>query len=164
MGDAVIFEFSASSSIEKWTLVDDVVMGGKSGGDFFLSKEGFGVFAGTVSLENNGGFSSVRYPYTKTDLSQYTKIVIRLRGDKKNYQFRVKSKRSDYYSYTHTFSTNGDWQTIEIPFSALNPAFRGRSLQMPSYPAESIEEIAFLIGNKKNERFQLEIAKITLSN
>ena len=48
----------------------DVVMGGKSSGSFALSPEGHGVFKGAVSLENNGGFSSLRYNCEKTTVKK----------------------------------------------------------------------------------------------
>ena len=83
-------------------------------------------------------------------------------GDKKTYQFRVKTSASDSHSYVTAFDTNGDWQTIEIPFEALSPAFRGRTLDMANYPGEQLEMIAFLIGNKKVESFKLEIETIVL--
>ena len=44
----------------------------------------------------------------------------------------------------------------------MSPAFRGNKLNIPNYPAETVEELAFLIGNKKAESFQLEIDSITL--
>ena len=33
----------------------------------------------------------------------------------------------------------------------MYPSFRGRKLDKPNFPKEYIEEIGFLIGNKKNE-------------
>jgi hypothetical protein len=35
-------------------------------------------------------------------------------------------------------------------------------LNMPNYPGEVLSEYSFLISNKKNERFTLEIDKIWL--
>jgi len=46
----------------------------------------------------------------------------------------------------------------------MHPAFRGTNLDIPNYDRESIEEIAFLISNKKAENFKLEIASIILFN
>ena len=75
-------------------IVDDVVMGGRSSGTFELNSKGFGVFKGKVSLENNGGFSSLRYQSKRISINKHTNIVIKLRGDGKAYQFRIKSKCS----------------------------------------------------------------------
>jgi hypothetical protein len=44
----------------------------------------------------------------------------------------------------------------------MYPSFRGRKLDAPNFSHDSIEEIVFLIGNKKNERFELIIDKIAL--
>ncbi len=159
----LVFDFNQQSNISKWVIVDDVVMGGKSFGSFSLNKSGHGEFTGDVSLENNGGFSSVRYRLNKDDIENYSKFVLKIRGDGKAYQFRVKTNRYDYHSYIFTFQTTTEWQTIEVPFSEMYPAFRGRKLNMEKYQGKQLEEIAFLIGNKKNESFRLEIDRIELS-
>jgi hypothetical protein len=41
-------------------------------------------FEGSISLENNGGFSSVRYRFQKIQVKEYTSIVIKLQGDGKS--------------------------------------------------------------------------------
>jgi hypothetical protein len=158
----VIFDFTTESDIQNWIIVDDVVMGGRSSGSFTLNADGHGVFEGYVSLENNGGFSSVRYNFKKIPINEYTKVVITLKGDGKEYQFRVKSSSGDYYSYIAPFVTSGEWQEIEIPLNDMYPSFRGRRLDLPNFSNDYIEEIAFLIGNKKQEKFKLLIDKIEL--
>jgi hypothetical protein len=89
-------------------------------------------------------------------------VVIKLKGDGKTYQFRVKSSNDDYYSYVISFETSGNWETIEISFSSMYPAFRGRKLNAVNYPGKQLEMVAFLIGNKKTEDFKLEIDSIVL--
>jgi len=158
----VIFDFNKKSDIQDWLIVDDVVMGGESSGTFKLNADGFGVFEGNISLDNNGGFSSVRYRFEKTPIKESTKIGVKLRGDGKNYQFRIKTNSGDYYSYVASFSTSGEWQEIEIPLKDMYPSYRGRRLDQPNFSADHIEEITFLIGNKKEEQFKLLIDKIEL--
>ena len=158
----LIFDFTTHSDIQDWQVTDDVVMGGESSGTFKLSAEGFGVFSGLVSLENNGGFSSVRYRFEKLKVNEYQKISIKLRGDGKCYQFRIKTNSGDYYSYISTFSTSGEWQEIEIPLKDMYPSFRGRKLDQSNFSADYMEEIGFLVGNKKEEKFRLLINKIAL--
>lgn len=162
MSSMIIFDFTAQSDIQDWLVTDDSVMGGESSGTFKLNADGFGVFSGSVSLENNGGFSSVRYRFDKLKIKGYDKISIKLRGDGKRYQFRIKSNSGDYYSYISTFSTSGEWQEIEIPVKDMYPSFRGRKLDQPNFSNDYIEEIGFLIGNKKDEKFKLLIDKIEL--
>jgi hypothetical protein len=51
---------------------------------------------------------------------------------------------------------------VEIPLKGMNARFRGNNLDLPDYPAQVMEEIAFLVGNKKAESFRLEIDQIIL--
>ena len=155
-----LYDFSTNSDLSNWTVVNDVVMGGRSEADFFVNSDGHAVFQGKVSLENNGGFSSVRYRFAQKKTEDYDTMVIRLKGDGKRYQFRVKTASSDRHSYIYHFQTTGDWQIIEIPFTEMYPGFRGNKLDMPNYPGKEMEEIAFLIANNKAEAFNLELDKI----
>ena len=157
-----VFDFQKSSDISRWRVVNDGVMGGLSSGSFRLNSDGYAVFKGSVSLENNGGFTSVRYGTGRISVVGKSKMVLRLKGDGKNYQFRVKADAGDYYSYITTFRTSGKWEEVEIPLSDLYPSFRGRTLNQPNFSNEYIEELTFLIANKRNENFELVIDKIVL--
>lgn len=162
MQTAILFDFTPHANTNSWRVVNDGVMGGVSKGNFKISQEGHGIFEGYVSLENNGGFSSVRHHLENKKVTDFSKISIRLKGDGSTYQFRVKSKSADRHSYNKTIETSGDWETIVFEFSEMYPVFRGRQLDIPNYSGEILEEIAFLIGNKKEERFKLEMDKISL--
>ncbi|MFT5755283.1 MAG: NADH dehydrogenase [ubiquinone] 1 alpha subcomplex assembly factor 1 [Flavobacterium sp.] len=162
MNTTIIYDFNKDSSKNDWRIIDDGVMGGESQGKFYIDTDGNGVFEGTISLENNGGFSSLRYQFDKINTKKDSKIKIRLKGDGKEYQFRIKDKYNSYYSYITTFKTSGEWQTVEIKLSDLYPSFRGRKLDLPNFESDSFEEVVFLIGNKKNESFQLLLDKIEL--
>jgi NADH dehydrogenase [ubiquinone] 1 alpha subcomplex assembly factor 1 len=158
----IIFDFNANSDISNWTTVDDVVMGGGSRGNFKINDYGNGEFYGTVSLENNGGFSSLRHRFSSMDVKGFKEVIIKVKGDGKKYQFRVKDNSSNSHSFITSFETSGAWQTIHIQLSEMYPAFRGRTLSIGNFSSESIEEIAFLIGNKTAENFKLEIDTVYL--
>lgn len=156
----VMFNFDKDASLRYWRVVDDGVMGGRSNGQFGITEDGYGIFSGTVSLENNGGFSSVRYAAGSIDVSDKQAMVIRLKGDGKDYQLRIKRSRYDYHSYVKIVSTSGDWQTITIPLNEMYPRFRGYRVDLPNFEANTVEEFAILIGNKKAESFKLLIDSI----
>lgn len=163
MNTETLFDFSKKSDTRYWRIVDDGVMGGLSNGTFSISPEGHGVFQGTISLENNGGFSSLRYGFNTVEVNPgKTKVHIRLKGDGKRYQFRVKHNMRAYYSYQRYFETSGDWETIEIPLSEMIPTFRGNKLNLPNFDHDRIQEVTFLFGNKKEESFKLLVDKISL--
>lgn len=158
----IIFDSNKNSNNSNWRIVDDVVMGGQSNGTFHTTDAGKVIFSGNVSLENNGGFSMVQYVFETKNISSFAKVSIYLKGDGKTYQFRVKSSIDDSYSYVIPFKTSGAWETIEIPFNTMYPSFRGRKLDKANYPGQQLEMVAFLIGNKKEERFKLEVDSIVL--
>lgn len=162
MDPMMLFDFNTNADISTWQVIDDGVMGGRSQGAFHLNDAGHGVFSGTVSLENYGGFSSVRHRFDSLSVKGYQNVAIRLKGDGKRYQFRVKANLDQKHSYLAYFETSGAWQTVSLPLNAMYPAFRGQKLPQPNYDGTIVSEIAFLIGNKKAEPFRLEIDWIRL--
>ena len=162
MNTLVIFDFTKEADLKNWYVINDTVMGGVSAGKMGKDAAGNGLFEGHVSLDNNGGFTSVRYDAGKIKLQGYSKFLIVLKGDGKAYQFRVKTNTKDYYAYVYSFETTGNWQTIEIPFSNMVPSFRGQLLNMANFPGDYMEEIGILIGNKIAEDFKMTVDNITV--
>jgi NADH dehydrogenase [ubiquinone] 1 alpha subcomplex assembly factor 1 len=159
---ALIYNFQKDAFTSGWRVVDDSVMGGLSQGKLTTNDAGHGVYYGTVSIENNGGFSSLRYRFDQTSVFDFTTIVLRIKGDGKRYQFRVRDKKEQSHSYITYFKTTGEWQDIEIKLADMFPSFRGRKLTIPNFNHNQIEELAFLIGNKRSESFELMIDKIEM--
>ena len=157
-----LIDFNNKSPSNAWTVVNDGVMGGLSAGNFYVNDIGNGIFEGEVSRENNGGFSLVRHRFDPIPVTNFSKCLIRLKGDGKRYQFRLKSKAADKHSWVSYFETTADWQTIGVSFDELFATYKGKRLDMSHFPAHAIGEVAFLIGNKKAEKFRLEVEKIWL--
>ena len=164
MNAQTLFDSQSSPDATKWYTINDVVMGGRSNGQLEITEEGHAKFFGTISLENNGGFSSVRYVIPKTAVQPDQNIRVRLKGDRSNFQFRVKNQKGQYYSYSTRFETSGAWQTLKFRLNDLYPTFRGRRLDLPNFNHDLIEEITFLIGNKVPQEFELLVSKIELSD
>ena len=162
MSRFVLFNFHQNASLESWTVVNDQVMGGRSMGSLSVNSAGHGLFSGTVSLENNGGFSLVRLECPTTSIEAYTEVVLRLKGDGKRYQFRLKERGTDPHSFVSYFQTSTLWEDIRIPLNSLYPVFRGQKLATPPFSGATLEEIGILIGNKSMEDFALEIDAIFL--
>ena len=98
----VLFDFNKDSDLSNWYVIDDVVIGGRSDGSFEIDNEDRAVFFGSVSIENNGGFSSIRYNLDELKIKGLSYANICLKGAGKQYQFRIKSKISQRFCYTHT--------------------------------------------------------------
>jgi monofunctional biosynthetic peptidoglycan transglycosylase len=145
----------------RWNIVNDGVMGGLSSSDLELTDAGTGLFSGFVSLDNNGGFASIRATFQSMDLSAYQRVRLKVRGDGRSYQLRFRLSGSfDGVSYTSTFETRpGEWMEIDLPFETFQPTFRGRVPRGagPFDPAK-IRQMGVLIGDKKEGSFELEIA------
>ena len=62
----------------------------------------------------------------------------------------------------YIFKTSGNWETITIPLNKMYASFRGRILNMPNFNNDYFEQITFLVGNKKNEKFKLLLDQIIL--
>ena len=157
-----LFEFSKKSKLDHWKIVNDEVMGGLSMGLLQINQKGQGVFSGHVSLDNNGGFSLVRYDFERINVENFSSFVLRLKGDGKKYQMRCKSSDHQRHSYIYSFTSKKDWEIIDIPFNKMAPFFRGDSLQLPNFHGDFLAEIAILIGNNVEEDFCLELDYIKL--
>lgn len=157
-----IYTFSIQSNIREWRIVNDGVMGGISKSSLVLTNAGHGQFSGHVSLANNGGFASIQLNTTIKLAEEKTFIVLRVKGDGKRYEFRLKGDISQSESYVHQFTTSGEWENIKLEISEFYPQFRGRKLNIPNFNFESIEQLSFLIANKQDEDFALLIDWIGL--
>ena len=147
----------------RWTSVNDVVMGGVSDSLMQVSEDGTGVFAGHLSLENNGGFASVRAPLPENDFTGYDGIVLRVKGDGRRYSFRVRTDMLfDGVVYRQEFDApEGERVDVELPFSDFKPSFRGRIVpDAPPLDPSRIFQIGFLISEKQEGSFRLEIERI----
>ena len=155
-----IVDFSDPSEAS-WTIVNDGVMGGRSSSDMELTDEGTAVFSGFVSLDNNGGFASVRARFTLLDLSAFEGVVLRVRGDGRRYDLRFRMDGGfDGVAYRAEFPTTaGEWTEVRLPFEGFQPSFRGwvPPGADPLDPSR-IRQMGILIGDKKEGSFQLEIA------
>ena len=162
MQPITLFDFDKEVSLEQWVVVNDGVMGGRSQSTLRLDQAGHGIFSGKVSLEINGGFASVRLDCGSVSIKNAHTLILKLKGDGKRYQFRIRAHKNEYYSYIHYFETSGDWEEISLPLGEFYPTFRGRRLSLPNFSASSLEEVGILIGNKRAEEFELRIDAVYL--
>jgi monofunctional biosynthetic peptidoglycan transglycosylase len=154
-----MFEVTASTASD-WAIVNDGVMGGLSSSEFVDGGDGFAVFRGNLSLDNNGGFASVRGIVPAAVMEGHRGLALRVRGDGRTYQVRLRTnRRFDGVAYMAEFRTQADtWQTIEIPFESFEATYRGRR---PSGAADlepgQIQQIGLLIGDKVEGPFRLDV-------
>lgn len=145
----------------EWRIVDDGVMGGLSKGRVSFTDEGTMRFEGTLSLENNGGFSSVRTGTIALDLGKASGLKLRVRGDGRTYQLRLSTDaryRGMEVSFRAEFPTVADeWTEVMIPFTAFTGGWRGRDLPDQTLDPAKIARLGLLLGDKKPGPFSLEV-------
>ena len=149
-----------SATAAEWAVVNDGVMGGLSSSEFVDSGHGFAVFRGDLSLENNGGFASVRGIVPSGAMGQRSGLVLRVRGDGRRYQVRLRTNRQfDGVAYMAEFQTRaGAWETIEIPFSEFEATYRGMKPRgAPELVPGEIRQLGLLIGDKVEGPFRLDV-------
>ena len=144
-----------------WTVVNDNVMGGRSSGDFAIS-DGRLVFRGEINT-NGGGFSSIRTEPEQLDIGRHDGLKLKVCGDGRTYKFRIVTEGSDF-AYMADFPTrHGQWEIIDLPFSTFQPSWRGRKLDRPPVKPSDINSIGFMIADKRDGEFALEVEWIRLS-
>lgn len=159
----ILYSFSEEGQ-GNWRVEDDVVMGGRSESKLKMTSENHAHFSGRISLENNGGFCSIHQtadnnPYEIADKAVAFELF--LKGDGKNYNFRVRTPNGRH-SYASTFSTKGndEWEKITIPFNEMEATFHGEPVDVPNYAGETVVEMQLLIGNNKEESFEIFLESI----
>lgn len=154
-----LFDFDGNGP--SWYTVNDVVMGGVSTSSANIDPETERLsFSGNLSLENNGGFASIRSQEGTYDLSAYYGIALRVRGDGKIYRFRIRTEETGpEIAYTALFKTKNDsWQEIYIPFSEMVPIYRGVVVNgVEALNPASIRSFGLMLSEQQQGEFSLEI-------
>ena len=158
--ELVLFDFNSDASVSEWRVINDTVMGGVSSSRMVQSDEGRVVFTGNVSLENNGGFASVRGPQIEQPLGEFEGIAFRVMGDGKRYKCGLRTDNLfDGIIHQASFDTKtGEWQLHKIKFMEFVPTYRGRQLSEDKrMQREDIKSVSFQISDKQAGPFRLEI-------
>jgi len=152
-------DFDQPADEAAWFAVNDGVMGGVSEGGATI-EDGVLHFSGELSLENNGGFSSVRIEKDR-DLSDARQVVLRVKGDGRTYRLRLSTDarhRGSRIAYQADFETTaGEWIEVRVPFDRLRPSHHGNALDGPPLDRSEIRETGFLIADGKAGPFSLKV-------
>lgn len=158
----VLFDFTRADAASEWQTVNDGVMGGVSEGTFMVTGKTL-EFSGMLSLENNGGFTSVRTKARKIGLEAGDTVVARVRGEGREYSLNLYlDKRMRAFSYRAAIQTKkGRWIEVKVPLDTFEATSFGQVVQDagPVNP-EQVNAVGFLLGDKKAGPFKLEVAWI----
>lgn len=154
-----LFNFKNPNAQRSWRTVNDGVMGGRSVGRFRITDNETLEFFGNLSLENNGGFASVRARSTNFQLESGDVIVARVRGDGREYKFNVYTQRNlRGFSYRQSFQTKrGEWIEVQFPIDQFVATWRGRVFPNEKFNYRQAMGLGFLLGDKQPGPFKLEV-------
>jgi hypothetical protein len=157
--DRILFAFDQPAAAKPWQTVNDGVMGGRSVGRFKVNEDKKMEFFGTLSLENNGGFASVRARGAKLGLEKGDSVIARVRGDGREYNFNLYAQRNlGGYSYRQSFQTKkGEWIEVELPVGKFVATWRGGVFPNEKLDPSKVTGLGILLGDKKAGPFKLEV-------
>ena len=157
---SILFDFNSADTSGRWYTVNDDVMGGISKSNVRLNEDGTATFWGQVSLENNGGFASIRAVVENSFENDFKGVMMRVKGDGNIYSVRFRTNKSfDGYAYQARFETDIDkWIEVKLPFDEFFPTFRGNTLgNKPALESKDISQIGIMIADKQSGNFQINL-------
>jgi len=161
----VLFEFTGADAAKQWQTVNDGVMGGVSEGTFKITDQKTLEFSGTLSLENNGGFASVRAKAQKLGLEKGDTLVARVKGDGRDYSINLYlNKPLTAFSYRAAVPTKeGEWIEVKVPLDTFEATSFGRVVKdAGAVKPDEVAAVGFLLGDKKAGPFRLEVEWVTV--
>jgi hypothetical protein len=110
----MVIDFGSADDTS-WIAVNDTVMGGVSEGDVDYTDSSF-IFEGTVSTDNNGGFTSVRSTTETWDLSGFDTITVHLSSAGQGFDLVMDDNDAWWDGeYRHPVTVDDDgWTVVEI--------------------------------------------------
>jgi monofunctional biosynthetic peptidoglycan transglycosylase len=159
-----LFAFDDPAREAEWRTVNDGVMGGISQGRFRITEAETLEFSGSLSLENNGGFSSIRSSPRPLGLHPGDVIHVRLRGDGRRYfmNLYVPGSRTAFSYRAGIQTTRDEWMGIQIPIERFRASWFGRQVDDP-LEVERVHSLGFMLSDGEAGPFQLEIGSIQVT-
>ena len=170
-----VFDFSSSdsaggSTMAGWSVVNDTVMGGVSSGQLAM-EDGLMIFSGELSLDNKGGFASVRSPVIESQSTQSSSMSwadrigprIVVQGDGRTWTVEIRTD-DESGGWIASLPTSPDSITdVTIPWSSFKPVTRfldPRDAIEPLEPSRLVS-IAFYLVDGIEGPFRLGIQLIS---
>ncbi|MGI9245912.1 MAG: CIA30 family protein [Steroidobacteraceae bacterium] len=160
MTTVLLTDFADPAELVRWRAVDDVVMGGSSRSRLVQLDASVARFAGSVSLENGGGFASVRTEPAHWPTAGAAALQLRCRGDGRAYKFTVRVDDGfDGLQYQARFlPPPGEWVTVTLPVTQFSATFRGRPVPGSGpLPPERIRRLGLMASDRQGGSFTLDI-------
>lgn len=157
-----LFSFEAPDSVSGWSNVNDTVMGGISTSSA-VWESGALVFAGAVSLANNGGFTSLVSPVSGdvgAAMAGAGEIVIAGQGDGRSYVLQLRSDATGR-RWTQSFTPPTTPGEVVLALSAFEASdFRLNPIGSAPVDVLSLDGMTFYSVDGQEGPFRLELSRI----
>lgn len=157
-GKVPLFDFHQQGEAGNWFITNDSVMGGVSNSTIQIIDNKL-VFSGNLSLENNGGFASTYRPIKTGAIKSNQTITLKVLGDGRTYQFRLRTNNAGPVAYSATFQTKKDrWISLKLNTGDFKAVFRGRRvIDAPELDYANANRMGFMLADKQPGDFLLTI-------
>jgi hypothetical protein len=153
-------DFSNPNTLRDSWIVNDGVMGGVSQSSLRQDEDGM-FFEGMVSLENNGGFASMRSSVRFPQGTQLIELIAK--GDGKRYKLVLRTELAPQVTYVADFIALPTWQTYRFNLSQFKSTFRGRDVNAPALSFSDVIDFGILISNNQAGSFAIQLKTLKSS-
>ena len=153
-------DFSNPNTLRDSWIVNDGVMGGVSQSSLRQDEDGM-FFEGMVSLENNGGFASMRSSVKFPQGIQLIELLAK--GDGKRYKLVLRTELAPRVTYVADFIALPTWQTYRFNLSQFKSTFRGRDVNAPTLSFSDVIDFGILISNNQAGSFAIQLKTLKSS-
>ena len=153
-------DFSNPNTLRDSWIVNDGVMGGVSQSSLRQDVDGM-FFEGLVSLENNGGFASMRSSVRFPQGTQLIELIAK--GDGKRYKLVLRTELGPRVTYVADFIALPTWQTYRFNLSQFKSTFRGRDVNAPTLSFSDVIDFGILISNTQAGSFAIQLKTLKSS-
>jgi len=161
-GQSSIIDFGNSAEKnQEWKLLSDNVMGGVTKSKIEYTNNSV-LLTGNISLDNYGGFSSIKTNYKNIDLSNFNGIKIKFKSANQKFAFTLEDNQNWMQpNFKREFSPKKDntWEEVIIYFKDFQEVVIGKPTgnRMKSKSLENIVRMGIMTYEKKEGPFSLEV-------
>jgi NADH dehydrogenase [ubiquinone] 1 alpha subcomplex assembly factor 1 len=161
-GQSSIIDFGNSTGKnQEWMLLSDNIMGGNTKSKIEYTNNSV-LLSGNISLDNYGGFSSIKTKYKSFDLSKFTAFKIKFKSTKQKFAFTLEDNQNwTQPNYKYEFSAKKDdtWEEVTIYFKDFKEIIIGEPTGnlMKSKSLKNIVRMGIMTSEKKEGPFTLEV-------
>jgi len=155
----MVAELEAEAELRRWQIVNDGVMGGRSGAEAEVV-DGVLTITGEI-VTDGGGFSSIRLQLVEP-LGDVDDVTVRLRTDGRAYELILADAapgRDPRVSHQRLIPTagSGDWEEVMVGFDELETSIFGRSVVVEPFDPTTAVEIGIILADGIDGPFEYQL-------